>query len=60
MGGAKSSVWIGKDFRLDRSPNRQLAPSPLAHCPAWRETPEPPDALVPAGVRGAQLSGADC
>jgi hypothetical protein len=29
MGGAKSSVWIGKDLRLDRRPP---APRPLARC----------------------------
>jgi len=33
-----------------------LAPEPLAHRAGWREAPEPPYAVVPAGVRGAQLS----
>ena len=33
-----------------------LAPRPLAHRAAWREASEPADAVVPAGVRGAELS----
>jgi hypothetical protein len=66
-------VWIGKDFRLDRTPRAPsegtdgwhqqqrlppapLAPRPLAHRAAWREASEPADAVVPAGVRGAELS----
>jgi len=57
MGGAKSSVWIGKDPARPHPP--PPAPRPLAHPAAWRQTLEPPDAVVPAGVRGAQLSGAD-
>jgi hypothetical protein len=34
-----------------------LAPRPLAHRAAWREASAPADAMVSAGVRGAQLSG---
>ncbi|MCP9852829.1 hypothetical protein KBZ14_08080 [Synechococcus sp. HJ21-Hayes] len=79
VGGAEESgavrpqgpVWIGKDFRLDRTPRAPsagtaagtssstpapLATGPLAHRAAWREASEPADAVVPAGVRGAELS----
>lgn len=41
---------------LERIPKGPTDPRPLAHRAAWRETPEPPDAVVSAGVCGAYLS----
>jgi hypothetical protein len=50
-------VWILKAYRLDRTPKPPLAPGVLAHRAAGRQATEPADAVVPAGVGGAELNG---
>jgi hypothetical protein len=50
-------VWILKAYRLDRTPNPLLAPGVLAHRAAGRQASEQADAVVPAGVGGAEVNG---
>jgi hypothetical protein len=52
-----NNPWLTyRQWREQKHPSAPLAPGPLAHRVAWGEASEPPDAVVSAGVCGAQLS----